>query len=126
MLVVHVTVATLRPTPEDWTAEMTGPSPLSKTTLSKLVHQPLVLPMVTVAHVPSQAVVIVTRVPAPRDCARVVWPAHVRLIVLAPVPPLKASSCTSRCGLRNVTAPLVICEVLKLTLLVVNWPHGPD
>jgi hypothetical protein len=70
--VVHVIVAVVRATPDDWTAEMTGPRPLSNTMLSKFVHHPLLLPTVIVEHVPSQFVAMVTRVLAPTDCDRVV------------------------------------------------------
>jgi hypothetical protein len=46
--------------------------------------------------------------------------------VLAPLPPLKASTCTRRCGLTKVNDPLVGPDPLNPMLLVVNCRHGDD
>ena len=69
---------------------------------------------------------MVAKVPGASTRVTVGCPAQARVTVLAPVPPLKASSCTRRRAARRVKDSLVEPGPLKPTLLVVNARHGPD
>jgi len=100
------------------------------TRLSKLTHHPLELPMTAVPHGCVQFVRIDgTSAPAGSVTDTVestAFDGQLTVTVLADDAPLYASSCVRMYGFVNTIVALVAPLAAKLTLLVVNPPHGPD
>src|SRR5262252_5489573 len=98
----------------------------SRTRLSKVVSQPLELPMLTVVHVAVQLVTSVTYWLGFTVICTLGWPSQAALTVLETDPPLKAVSRTNRLGVTKVIESLVRPGPLNLTLLVVLAPRGAE
>jgi hypothetical protein len=101
-------------------------APSSTSRLSKLVSQPLLLPMVMLVQVVVQLVVSVWTELAGTLSVAVGWPEHAAVTVLATDPPLNTSIWMSRLGVTKVIGALVGPTPLNAMLFVVNRLHGPD